>query len=337
MIRNRVLTLLASAVLLGASASPLAAQQVIKLGSLAPADSPWDKALARMALDWQAVSKGRVTVKVYSGGIAGDEPDMLRKMRINQLQAAAITGSGLGKIHPDFLVYQLPFMARDDQELQYLFDHLRPRLEKLIEEKGFILLAFTRSGWLHFFAKTRAISPQDVAKLKFFVMEGSPEIDQAWKEMGFRIVPLPANDAFAALQSGMVEVFTASPLTAAAMQWFALAPNMTDFNWSPLTGALVITAAAWRRIPAELRPELQKAAESSLQGLTAEVEKVEAQAMEIMKKNGLVIHKVPPAQVREWQQVVENGLKILIDNPISRETYEEARRILEEYRKAHGG
>ena len=170
---------------------------MIKLGSLAPADSPWDKALLKMALDWQAISKGRVTVKVYSGGIAGDEPDMLRKMRIGQLQAAAVSGSGLGKIHPDFLVYQLPFMARNDEELEYLFGRLRPRLEKLAEEKGFVFLAFNRSGWLHFFSKTKLLVPADMEKLKFFVMEGSPEVDQAWKEMGFHIVPLPANDAFA--------------------------------------------------------------------------------------------------------------------------------------------
>jgi TRAP-type C4-dicarboxylate transport system substrate-binding protein len=313
------------------------AQQVIKLGSLAPADSPWDKALLKIALEWQTISRGRVTLKVYSGGIAGDEPDMIRKMRINQLQAAAMTGSGLGKIHPNFLVYQLPFMARDDEELQYLFDRLRPRLEKEIQEKGFVLLAFTRSGWLRFFSKTKMLTPEDMAKLKFFVMEGSPEVDQAWKEMGFHIVPLPANDAFAGLQSGMVDVFTASPLTAAALQWFALAPNMTDFNWSPLTGALVITSQAWRRIPAELRSELQKAAEGALEGLTGEVEKVEAQAIEIMKKNGLIIHKVTPAQLEQWQKLVENGLKILLDNPISADIYEEARGILEEYRRAHGG
>jgi len=258
-------------------------------------------------------------------------------MRIGQLQAAAVSGSGLGKISPDFLVYQLPFMARNDEELEYLFGRLRPRLEKRAEEKGFTFLAFNRSGWLHFFSKTKLFVPADMEKLKFFVMEGSPEVDQAWKEMGFHIVPLPANDAFAALQSGMVDVFTASPLSAAALQWFALAPNMTDFNWSPFTGGLVISSQAWRRIPAELRIELARAAESAFAGLTAEVEKVEAQAMQIMKQNGLVVNKVSPAQLAEWDKLVERALKILIDNPISGDIYQEAKGYLEEYRRSHGG
>jgi TRAP-type C4-dicarboxylate transport system substrate-binding protein len=306
---------------------------VIKVGSVAPEGSPWDKALKRIALDWQKISGGRVTMKIYSGGIAGDEPDMIRKMRINQIQAAAMTGSGLGKIDPDLLVYQLPFLTENDQELDYLFEKLRPDLERLLEAKGFTYLAYIKSGWLRFFAKKKVITPSDFQKLKFFVMEGSPEIDQAWKEMGFHIVPLPPNDAFAALQSGMVDVFTASPLTAAAMQWFALAPHMTDINWIPLTAALIITNQTWRRIPEDLRPKLKEATQQALKDLESEIKTVEDQAMDIMKENGLVVHEVPPEAMQEWRELVDKGFGILIGDVISRDLYEKAKRIVSEYRQ----
>jgi len=306
---------------------------VIKVGSVAPEGSPWDKALKRIALDWRKISGGRVTMKIYSGGIAGDEPDMIRKMRINQIQAAAMTGSGLGKIDPDFLVYQLPFLTQNDEELDYLFEKLRPELEALLEDKGFTFLALIKSGWLRFFAKEKVITPADFRKLKFFVMEGSPEIDQAWKAMGFHIVPLPPNDAFAALQSGMVEVFSASPLTAAAMQWFALAPHMTDINWTPLTAGLIISNQTWRRIPAELRPQLKAATQRALDDLEAEIMAVENQAIEIMKDNGLVIHEIPPAALQEWESLVEKGFNILIGDVISRDLYEEAKTVVSEYRQ----
>ena len=306
---------------------------VIKVGSVAPEGSPWDKALKRIALDWQKISGGRVTLKIYSGGIAGDEPDMIRKMRINQIQAAAMTGSGLGKIDPDWLVYQLPFLTQNDEELDYLFERIRPELETLLEEKGFTFLAIIKSGWLRFFSTEKVITPADFRKLKFFVMEGSPEIDQAWKAMGFHIVPLPPNDAFAALQSGMVEVFSASPLTAAAMQWFALAPHMTDFYWTPLTAGLIISNQAWRRIPAELRPKLKEATQRALYDLEAEIMAVENQATDIMIQNGLVIHEVPPAALQQWQDLVEKGFGILIGEVISRDLYEEAKRTVSEYRQ----
>jgi TRAP-type C4-dicarboxylate transport system substrate-binding protein len=310
-----------------------AGAQVIKVGSVAPDGSPWDKALKRIAADWQRISGGRVTMRIYGGGIAGDEPDMLRKIRINQLQAMAITGAGLGKIDPDLLVYQLPFLTRNDEELDYLFQKLRPKLEALLEQKGFTLLGFIKSGWLRFFATQKVVTPSDFQKLRFFVMEGSPDVDQAWKAMGFHIVPLPTNDAYAALQSGMVEVLSASPLSAAAMQWFALAPHMTDIKWSPLTAALIISNQAWGRIPASLQPQLEDATKRALVDLEAEIKTIEGQAIEVMKKNGLQIHEVPPDAQKQWEELVKSGLNIIVGDVISRDLYEEARRIVAEYRQ----
>jgi TRAP-type C4-dicarboxylate transport system substrate-binding protein len=223
-------------------------------------------------------------------------------------------------------------LTQNDEELDHLFGKLRPELESLLENKGFTFLAIIKSGWLRFFAKEKVVTPTDFQKLKFFVMEGSPEIDQAWKAMGFHIVPLPPNDAFAALQSGMVEVFSASPLTAAAMQWFALAPHMTDIYWTPLTAGLIISNQSWRRIPADLRPKLKAATQRALDDLEAEIMDVENQAMEIMKENGLVVHDVPPAALREWEELVETGFEILIGDVISRDLYEESKRIVSEYR-----
>jgi TRAP-type C4-dicarboxylate transport system substrate-binding protein len=308
------------------------AAQVIKLGSIAPDGSPWDKALKKLAVEWQQISDGRVTLKIYGGGVAGDEPDMIRKMRINQIQAAAMTGSGFGKIDTDWLVYQLPFMAQTDEELDYLFEKLRPELEKRMEAKGFTFLALTHNGWLRFFSKEKVIEPEDMRRLKFFVLEGSPEVDQAWKEMGFHIVPLPPNDAFAALQSGMVDAFSASPLTGAAFQWFALAPHMTDFNWTPLTAGLVISNRAWQRIPIALRPRLKEATKRVLKDMEAEVMAVEDQAIQIMEQNGLQIHHVPPEALKKWEELVDTGFQILIGTVISEDLYHQAQAILDEYR-----
>ena len=324
-----LLALLAAFLLLNVQAGA----QVIKVGSVAPDGSPWDKALKRIAADWQRISGGRVTMRIYGGGIAGDEPDMLRKIRINQIQAMAITGSGLGKIDPDLLVYQLPFLTRNDAELEYLFQKLRPQMEALLEEKGFTLLAFIKSGWLRFFATQEVVTPSDFQKLRFFVMEGSPDVDQAWKAMGFNIVPLPTNDAYAALQSGMVQVISASPLSAAAMQWFALAPHMTDIKWAPLTAALIISNQSWRRIPTSLQPQLKEATQHDLIDLEAEIKTIEAQAIEVMKKNGLQIHEVPPDAQKQWEELVKSGLNIIVGDVISRDLYEEARRIVTEYRQ----
>ena len=304
----------------------------IKVATLVPEGSPWHKALKKIAAEWHEISDGRVRLKIYAGGIAGDETDTIRKMRINQIQAAMVTGKGLGYIHPDFYVYQLPFMTHSDEELDYLFLQLQPELEKLLEGKGFTLLAFSKSGWLRFFANTEAVTLEEMKRLKLFSLEGSSSIDQAMKEMGFQIVPLKANEVFAAMQSGMVDAFAAAPVVAASMQWFALTPHMNDFLWIPLTGGLIISNRAWKMIPSELNSRLKASTETILRDLYYEAMEVEKQAIRIMKENGLVIHPVPDYTLSQWRNMVEKGFELLIGDTISRGIYEQALLILEEYR-----
>ena len=117
--------------------------QTIKLGSVAPSGSPWDHALRELAADWNRISGGRVRLKVYMGGIVGDEPDMLRKMRIGQLQAAALTALGLNYVSPEILVLSVPFLIRDDGELDYVLERTRPFFTELLEEQGFKVLALS--------------------------------------------------------------------------------------------------------------------------------------------------------------------------------------------------
>lgn len=304
----------------------------IKVASLVPEGSPWHRALIKISAEWQEISDGRVRVKVYPGGIAGDETDAIRKMRINQIQAAMVTGKGLAYIHPDFYVYQLPFVARNDEELDYLFLHLRPELEKLLEQKGFTLLGFSKSGWLRFFATIKATTPEQMRRLKLFSLEGHSNIDQAMKAMGFQIVPLKANDVYTAMQSGMVEAFAAAPLVAASMQWFALAPHMNSFYWTPMTGGLIITNRAWNMIPSDLHPRLLQATEEILETLYVETTEVEKKAFDIMKANGLIIHPVPEDTVEKWQNIVDQGFAMLIGATISKDIYEQALEILEDFR-----
>ena len=168
--------------------------------------------------------------------------------------------------------------------------------------------------------------------LKMFSLEGHSRIDQALEEMGFQIVSLRANDVFAAMQSGMVEAFAAAPLVAASMQWFALAPHMNSFNWSPLTGGFIITNGAWNMIPEELHPRLLHTIEVVMEELYLESLEVEKRAFQIMEDNGLIIHSVPEYVMEQWRALADQGFDILVGQTISRETYEQAMEILKNYR-----
>lgn len=307
--------------------------QTIKLGSLAPEGSPWDKALRRIAADWNTVSGGRLRVKVFGGGIAGDEPSMIRKIRINQLQAAAITGVGLGSIVEDFYAVQLPFVVRTSGEMQYVMGELRPTLDRMLEEKGFTLVAWFLAGWAHLFSKTPVLTPQDAKRLKMHGDPASPEIVDAWKELGFHVVPVAPTEVLTALQSDMLESFLLTPLTAAAMQWFGVAKNMMELPLAPMLSGIVVSERVWKGLPEPLQAELVAVVERHLSTLSEETAALEQEAVRIMLENGLQIHPVSDQTVREWEEVMEEGLDLVTGTVVSEQMFDEVQKLLEEYRR----
>ena len=67
---------------------PLFAKKtVIKLATLAPDGSEWYYMLVDLGQRWEAATEGRVRLRIYPGGVIGDERDMIRKMRIGQSMA----------------------------------------------------------------------------------------------------------------------------------------------------------------------------------------------------------------------------------------------------------
>lgn len=326
---RRTLRLLCVAIMLSA---PLSAQ-VIKLGSLAPEGSPWDKALRRIAADWNTVSNGRLTVRVFPGGIAGDEPNMVRKIRINQLQAAAITGVGLGSIVDDIYAVQLPLLIRTTEEMEYVMAKMEPTLNRMLEEQGFKMVAWFLAGWAHLFSKAPAVTPGEVKRLKLQVDYSAPAITQAFKELGFRVVPISSTEVLTALQSGMIEAFLLTPLTAAAMQWFGLAKNMMEMPMAPMISGIIISERVWDRIPDDLKPKLLAVVEEHLLTLGRESAALEDQAVAIMLANGLKINPVTPQVEEQWERLMSKGLDLITGKVVSAEMLEEVETHLKEYRR----
>jgi len=308
----------------------------IKLGSLAPSGSPWDKGLNRLGAEWEKLSAGGVQLKIYPGGIVGDEADMIRKLRLGQLSAAGMTGIGLSKISPDIIAVQLPMLVRTNAELTYVLDKIKPAFTAELEKHGFKVLIWTFVGWVHFFSKDPVVTPDDLKRQKLFVWAGDPDALQIWKESGFHVVPLTPTDIMPSLQSGMIDAFATTPLTAASFQWFGLAKNMCEMKWGPLIGGIVVSTSTWSKIPPDIATKLEAAAQQIGTDMQADILKSDDAAMGIMKKNGLVVNAVPASAEKAWQASVDNGIaKGLLKDP-AKVLFATVKKYLDEYRASAG-
>ncbi len=321
---------LALLVILCAQPSPA---QTIKIGSLAPAGSPWDDMLKRIGADWARASNGTVRLAVYPGGIVGDEPDMIRKMRIGQLQGAAMTGAGIGRIYRPVLSVGFPMLVRSDEEMDLLLERMSPALEAGIEDKGYQLVAWSTSGWIYFFSRRPVVRPDDLRAQKLWMWEGDPDELATSTTLGFHVVPLKATDVMIALQGGMIDALCVSPIAAAVYQWFAAAPNMLGLKWIPLYGGLVITKSAWDLIPADLRPALLASARATAREMNAANLEGDRRAMEVMRTHGLTVTDPSAADLALWEDVARSAAGRLVGRMFDRESYEKAVRELQAIRR----
>ncbi|MGB9893268.1 MAG: TRAP transporter substrate-binding protein DctP, partial [Candidatus Saccharicenans sp.] len=247
--RTRLIISLVVVWILLISSTRLQAAIEIKIGSVAPERSPWHTALLKVARDWETITGGQVKVRVYPGGIVGGELDMIRKVRLGILQGAVLTNMGLMKIESSVLVLNLPFLITDDDEFNYVFQRLKPVFETRIEESGFKVVQWTKSGWVYFFTKGPVLNPDDLKKYKISITKDDPELEQVWEKMGYKVVPQDTKDMMIGLESGMISALYLPAVMAASGQYFALAPHLLAPKLSPLVGGLVLSQKTWEQIP----------------------------------------------------------------------------------------
>ncbi|MBN2051709.1 MAG: TRAP transporter substrate-binding protein DctP [Spirochaetales bacterium] len=304
-----------------------------KIGSTAPAGTAWDDALKDIAAEWEALSDGDIRLVIYPGGVAGTEGDMIRKMRIGQLQGAALSGIGLTKISRDMLILSLPRFVRSEEELDFLLDTQGEAFEALLEDKGFHLIAWQMAGWINFFSRKPVRLPEDLKDQKLSVTADTADLEAAWKESGFRVVPLDTQNIMTGLQTGMIDAFYNPPVMAASYQWFALAPHMCSLTISPLLGGFVIDQRAWSRVPEDLKEPLLEAARRIAEPLYGQIIDLEQRAISIMRDNGLTIHELNAREIGLWEEAFRRGYDTLLDTVIDADLFTKIDTVLQEYRK----
>jgi len=324
---------LSAAAFLGVSASSAADPVVIKMATLVPAGSGWNRSLQEMGQKWQQISGGKVVLKLYAGGVAGDDADVVRKMRLGTLNAGLLATTGLADIDRSVLALEIPMLYADYDEVDWVMAKMTPNLDAQIDAKGFVVLTWVDGGWAHFFTKTPARSPEELKTAKLFTWAGDDKYTELWKGAGFNAIPLPATEISTALQTGLVNAICTTPQVAAVMQWYNHAKNMTDVNWALLLGAIVIDKKSWDKIPADVRPAILAATRETGRQLSKQTRAEELESVEAMKKRGLNVVKPGPADLESWHKLSESVFPLVRGKYMPADAFDNAIKFSGEYRQ----
>ena len=304
----------------------------IRIGTVVPQGSIWHEVILQMEQDWESIAGGQVAVTIYPGGTQGDEATMLDSVRIKSLQAVALSGAGLAQVDNGVSALQVPMMFSSYEELDYVWERMAPVLEERLEQKGFILLNRGDVGWVHFFTKEPARTPDDIRATRLFTSAGHPETERLYRRFGFNPVPMAVTDMVTNLLTGLINAFDVPPLFALADQSFALAPHMLDLKWAPLVGATLIRKDTWEQIPENLRPRFLSAARNASESRREEIRALGDSSIAAMKENDLQVTAVDDELEAIWRSEAEDAWDEIRGGMVPEELFDQSLRLRNEFR-----
>ena len=314
-------------------AGPAAADKQLRIGTLVPKNSLYHRQLMDIGEVWRAAQGANAKYLVFTDGSQGGEAEMARRMRIGQLQGALLSVVGLREIEPSITALQnLPMLFKSWDELDHVREKLRPAMEKRFLDKGFVVLAWGDAGWVRFFSKEVAVRPDDFKRMKFFAWGSEPEQQDIMKSLGYTPVPLETADILPSIQTGMINVVPSTPYFALASQIYNTAPNMLEINWAPIVGALVVTRKAWDEMAPAVQLAVRAASDKAGAQIRVKARQEVDEAVDAMKKRGLVVNRPNPDQMREWNDLAEKLYPRIRGSMVPAETFDEVISLLKAYR-----
>ena len=310
----------------------------IRLGTIAPSGSSFHTALIEMGQKWRDMSGGSVKLTIYPDSTQGGEADMVRMMRAGILTAGLFTVVGLSEIDPSVggLSF-LPLTFRSWAEYDYVVEKLSPRLEKLLLDKGFVVLFWGDAGWVRFFSKTTAIRPDDFKQFKIFVWAGNAHQVDLMKALGYHPVPSEPADILTGLRTDLINAIPLPPSQAMLSQSYTVAKNMLDLKWTVLSGAAIVRKDTWDKISPDLQKQLRNAATAAGAKIRASDRKEDEASIAAMQKKGLVVNPVTPQAEEEWQRLTKIIYPEIRGKVVPVDIFDEVQRLVAEYRAKGAG
>ena len=314
------------------AAMPGEARVLVRLGTVAPKGSSWELLIRRMGAEWGKATDGEVRLRIYAGGTVGNEGEMIRKMRIGQLQAAGISNAGLAELDPIAYALMLPMMFESYEEWDYVRKAVNPILEKNLADKGFIVLTWSDVGWVYFFTKAPMRTPTDLAGMKLAGSHTETRTIDIFKWVGFNPVPISTVDMMTGFQTGLIDSIYLPLILAEGSQLYRQARNMTDMKWAPLQGAVVMHENGWKKLTPDQQAEVLRITREVGEDQRQSNRQQERRSLAAMMKRGLEVIDVTDEILDEWRAVAEKAYPRVRENLVPPEVFDHVEELRDEFR-----
>lgn len=302
---SKKLLFLLSAAVVVAVAAPAFATTTIKIGTVAPQDSPWGKDLKQWARDVSGDTGGEVQIDFQWNAQAGDETLMVQKMRAGQIDGALVTPLGLGQTGVnDVFLFALPGLFSSWAKVDQARDAIKDDLARQFDQKGFTIVGWSDVGVLRQMSQGFEIhQPSDLRGKGLFYYAGDPITPKLYATIGgINARQLTLTEVLPALTQGAVNMVTAPPLGAEQLQWASRVDHISTQTISYAIGALIMASPRLDELPPKLKSAILTRGAQACDRLQRKIRYQDDKAFQAMKASKTV-YSPTDADVAAWTPV----------------------------------
>jgi TRAP-type C4-dicarboxylate transport system substrate-binding protein len=326
----RIAVLLCCLLPLGATAAT-----TLKISTLYPDGTEVVNRIKQAGKTIAEQTDGRVKLKLYPGGVMGDDQAVQRKIRIGQLHGAIAQGGAFASAYKDSQIYNVPLAFNNYEEVDYVRERLDPVLREGFENNGWVTFGFIDGGFAYIMSNQPVKNVEQLREQKIWLPANDPLSAQLAEVLEISPIMLNIGAVLTSLQTGAIDAFAAPPVAALTLQWYSRVKYLTDMPLMYTFGMLAISDRHFSRIKEADRKVVRKLLSQAINDLDKSSREDNRQAFESVVKQG--VEPVTPEEdaLAEWHQYADKATQQLVEEgEFSAEMLARLNELLAEYRSA---
>ena len=330
--RQSVFALFAALLLLAGHSSHAA---TFKVATLSPDGSFWMKTMREAGKEVEAATDNRVKFKWYPGGVMGDDKAVLRKMRVGQLQGAALPMGELLSFYPDSQAYGIPFLFNSYEEVDYVRSQLDDSLITGFAEGGMEVLGIAEGGFGYFLTAEPVRVPADLQQQKVWVPQNDVVSARLAQSIGVTPIPLTLPDVLPGLQTGLVNTVAVSPMGAIVLQWHTRVAHITDIPLMYFCGVISLTGKSFNKLSADDQAVVKAVFGKAFKLIDERNRMDNVKAFEALTNQGVETVVLTDAERDAWLAMQAPGEQMMqSEGQLSTEALERIKGLVEAFRQS---
>lgn len=247
---------------------------------------------------------GKVVVEVYPNSQLYNDNKVMEALLLGNVQLAAPSLAKFGKYTKKLQVFDLPFLFDDIHAVdRFQNGDMGKQLLRSMEKKGYLGLGYWHNGMKQLSANQPLRKPEDAKGLKFRIQQ-SHVLQAQFEQIGAVPQKLPFAEVYNALQTGVVDGQENTWSNCASKRYYEVQNYFSESNHGVLDYLLVTNARFWKKLPDDVRTELEKIiAEVTIEVNQKSLELAQAERKRIMESKAEVL-QLSKEELAAWREAM---------------------------------